>query len=176
MLSGGRRRSRERRRTLEATLDWSYNLLDDDEKEFFVRLGVFVGDFDAEAAASVASVGFHDALDILESLVAKSLVTISRTTDATYFRLLETVRAYTEERLDRDDLLSETRDLHVEHYVTALRQTETVNLYQLIGPHLRRWQHLPHLPFAIGKVSVSLYGGHTRKCPCSLWLNAKCIL
>ena len=59
LLSGGRRR--QRHRTLEATIDWSYDLLEPDEQEVFRALGVFAGSFDIEAVASVCDSTLQDA-------------------------------------------------------------------------------------------------------------------
>jgi hypothetical protein len=72
MLSGGRRR--QRGRTLKATIDWSYDLLADDEQQFFRRLGVFLGSFDIPAAAAVGSVSAAEATDLIESIFARSLI------------------------------------------------------------------------------------------------------
>jgi predicted ATPase len=65
LLSGGRRR--QRGRTLEATIDWSYDLPTDDEQQFFRRLGVFLGSFDIAATATVAGVSAAEAIDLLVS-------------------------------------------------------------------------------------------------------------
>ena len=72
LLSGGRRRQRQR--TLEATLDWSYNLLEPKHQDVFRALGVFVGGFDVDAVAVVTDIPRGAALDMIEALVAKSLV------------------------------------------------------------------------------------------------------
>ncbi|MDW3212972.1 MAG: adenylate/guanylate cyclase domain-containing protein [Ilumatobacteraceae bacterium] len=96
LLSGGRRR--QRGRTLEATIDWSYDLLADDEQRFFRRLGVFIGSFDIAAAATVARTSVAEAIDLIESLYARSLIT-SSTEWPGRFQLLETLKAYAEDRL-----------------------------------------------------------------------------
>ncbi len=126
LLSGGR--GRQRRRTLQATLDWSYDLLDEEEQAFFRRMGVFVGSFDLAAAARVASTGPYETLDLLDSLVSKSLITSTSSNDAisdsatsraenARFRLLETVRIYAGNQLARADEVGEVRDLHLEHFL-----------------------------------------------------------
>ena len=91
LLTGSRRRI-PRQRTLEATLDWSFDLLDAAEQAVMRRLSVFSGSFTLAAAEAVAQAD----LQLLSALVDKSLV--QRTVDER-FRLLETVRAYGEQRL-----------------------------------------------------------------------------
>ena len=118
LLAGGRRRSRQRRRTLEATLDWSYDLLDEEEQDFFRRLGAFVGPFDLAAACAVGEVSEPDAIDLIEALVAKSMVVGRPGPSGSQFRLLETMRAYAEDRLVQAGELEQTRDRHLEHLVS----------------------------------------------------------
>ncbi len=93
LLSGGRR-SRRRSRTLESTMAWSYELLDDEERRCLRHCAAFVGGFDRHAIAQLLGVSDLDATDLLESLVAKSLVQTVDFGELTRFRLLETVRAY----------------------------------------------------------------------------------
>jgi len=128
VLSGGRKRTRERRRTLEATLDWSYDLLDEDEQGLLRTVGVFVGPFDASAAAAVGGLAVEDAVDVLESLVTKSLVVAATVRGTVVFRLLETVRAYAQEHLRRDGELEAVRDRHLEYHGAAVAATNTEEL------------------------------------------------
>jgi predicted ATPase len=115
LLSGGRRRQRQR--TLEATLDWSYNLLEPKHQDVFRALGVFVGGFDLDAVAAVADIPRTAALDTIEALVAKSLVVrLDAPTAATRFALLETLKAYAEDRLIQTDEAARTRDRHADYY------------------------------------------------------------
>src|SRR4029453_17804236 len=88
-LGGGRRSAPAHHRTVRATVEWSYRLLDLEEQRGFRRLGGFVGSFDAAAAEAVANIG----VDVLSRLVDKSLVTVVETrARGTRYRLLETVR------------------------------------------------------------------------------------
>ena len=115
LLSGGRRRQRQR--TLEATLDWSYNLLEPDQQRVFRSLGVFVGGFDVDAVAEVAEITRAAALDTIEALIAKSLVTRANTTAiTTRFAMLETLKAYAEDRLVQSDDAATIRDRHANHF------------------------------------------------------------
>jgi predicted ATPase/class 3 adenylate cyclase len=92
VLSGGQRDAPERQQTLRATIEWSQDLLDDDERELFARLAVFRGGFTVEAAESVCDAG----LDGLESLVEKSLL---RRSAAGRLGMLETIHEFADERL-----------------------------------------------------------------------------
>jgi predicted ATPase len=101
LLSSGRRRSVERHQTLRATLEWSHQLLADDEQVLLRRLGVFAGGFPRDAVAAVCS-PHSDPLTIdetLASLVRRSLVEFERQPKPGRYRLLETVRAFALEQL-----------------------------------------------------------------------------
>jgi predicted ATPase len=128
MLSGGHRR--QRGRTLQATIDWSYNLLDDDEQRVFRALGVFVGSFDLSAAAAVCEVSLADATDHVESLLARSLVAKSDGENSR-FRLLETIKAYAEDRLADADELEPTRDRHIVHFTKLVEATTPFHITDL---------------------------------------------
>jgi predicted ATPase len=95
VLGTGSRAALDRQQTLRATLDWSYALLDDDERDLFAALSVFAGDFDLEGAEAVDG----EALDVLGRLVDKSLVLADRQGDQVRYRLLETFRQYGHEHL-----------------------------------------------------------------------------
>jgi predicted ATPase/DNA-binding SARP family transcriptional activator len=102
LLVGGPRTSPARHQTLRATLDWSQELLDADEKELLRRLSVFVGSFGLEAASRVAVPGGDGsaAFDALRRLVDKSLVVAEVTSGRANYRLLATVRQYAAEQLN----------------------------------------------------------------------------
>jgi hypothetical protein len=115
VLTGGRRRrSRDRQRTLRETVDWSYRLLDADEQRAFATWCVFGGSFGLDSAMAVLE-GFDDVevLDLIEALVAKSLLTVADIDGLRRYRYLETLRSYAEERLaDQGDSASVMRLLH----------------------------------------------------------------
>lgn len=114
-LRGGRRR--RVRQTLEDTLDWSYDLLDDEERRVFRSLGAFAGSCDLAAVAAVADLRRGEAADLVESLAAKSLVVSERQADGTRFRLLETPLAYVEHRLEEHGETHVVRDRHLGHFL-----------------------------------------------------------
>ncbi|MEO0495178.1 MAG: adenylate/guanylate cyclase domain-containing protein [Actinomycetota bacterium] len=136
LLSGGI--GRHRRRTLQATLDWSYDLLTDDEQRFFRRLGLFVGQFDLPAASAVCDLDEYDAMDVLQSLVAKNLVATDVDPDSgpTRYRLLETVRIYAGDELARAEDADRAQSAYVAHYqrlATARSFAQAAGLDRAMG-------------------------------------------
>jgi predicted ATPase len=100
-LRSGPRTAPERQRTLRATIDWSYDLLTEDERRLFERLSVFVGGATADAAARVAGyepLAADEVLELLERLVRRSLVAVDEANGERRYRMLDTVRAYAAER------------------------------------------------------------------------------
>ena len=116
----------ERQRTLRATIDWSYDLLDDAEQTLFRRLSVFAGSFDLEGAEAV---GGGD-LDTLASLVDKSLV---RQAGEGRFAMLHILREYARDRLDATAETHDASLAHASYYRDLLERTE---------PELRTSRHL----------------------------------
>lgn len=114
LLSGGVKGSLERHRTLQATVDWSYELLDEGERALFRRLGVFTGGFDLAGAERVcADVDPIEVLELIDRLVAKSLVVADQRPHTMRYRLLETMRQFAIDRLVQADELVSTRDAHL---------------------------------------------------------------
>jgi predicted ATPase/DNA-binding winged helix-turn-helix (wHTH) protein len=102
LLWQGRRTALPRHETLNAMLDWSYSLLSEREKVVLCGLSVFVGDFTLQAAGSVASETEADEAEVIDavtSLVAKSLISTTVINESTYYRLLDTTRAYAAAKL-----------------------------------------------------------------------------
>jgi len=98
----GRRTARPRQQTLQATLDWSYDLLSETERTVLERLSVFVGPFSIDAALEVAAdtgMGSDEAAVALDELVSKSLIAPDRSRSTGTYRLLEMTRAYAREKL-----------------------------------------------------------------------------
>ncbi len=102
LLTGGRRTSVERHRTLRATLQWSYDLLTDVEQLVFERLGVFAGSFDLRGAHAIVATEDSDIAeleDLLDGLVDRSMLIIESGRFTRRFRLLETMRQFAIEQL-----------------------------------------------------------------------------
>jgi predicted ATPase/class 3 adenylate cyclase len=139
LLTGKRRGRVERHQTLRATVEWSYQLLEDEERQVFDRLGVFAGSFDAAAAVAVASgdeLGSWDVTEALSSLVTKSMLQPETGTDGTTrYGILETLRQFARERLDDRGETDRFRKAHAEHYATAMTE---IGL-GVIGPEHVAW-------------------------------------
>jgi predicted ATPase/DNA-binding CsgD family transcriptional regulator len=113
-LGGGQRLSPVRHRTVRAAVEWSYELLDSNERDAFRALAVFVGGFDAEAAGAVAP-GLT--LEVFARLVDKSVVAARETPRGrTRYRLLETVREYARELLVSSGEFEDARVRHFRHF------------------------------------------------------------
>ena len=107
----------ERQLTLRHAVEWSYDLLTDDERELLRLTSVFAGGFDLTSiSAVVEGVDDVDVLRHLESLVRKSLLVADHTTTRTRFRLFETIRQFAEDRLADAGALEPTRDRHAAYF------------------------------------------------------------
>ena len=111
LLRSGRSGS-ERHRTLQAAVAWSYELLDDVERDLFDRMAAFADGTQLDGLAAVGDIDEFDALDIVDRLVARSMVTAVDTPVGTRYRQLETLRQFAEDRLIERDELAATRDRH----------------------------------------------------------------
>jgi predicted ATPase/class 3 adenylate cyclase/DNA-binding CsgD family transcriptional regulator len=115
----GRRSDRaDHHRTLRATLDWSYDLLEPDEQMLLARLAVFAPGFTLAAVEAVGQETSHEryVLDVLSGLVSKSMVVAETKDGATRLRMLETVRAFGLEKAALAGVDEETRRRHVDYY------------------------------------------------------------
>ncbi|KOG13604.1 hypothetical protein ADK35_32275, partial [Streptomyces viridochromogenes] len=122
LLTSGSRTVRPRQQTLRAVVDWSWELLDEDERDVLRRLSVFAGGCDLPAAEEVCGPA---ALDTLGSLVDKSLVVAAPSADgAMRYRLLETVAEYAAERLDETGRRAEAERAHLTYYRELARTTD----------------------------------------------------
>jgi predicted ATPase/DNA-binding winged helix-turn-helix (wHTH) protein len=128
VLTSGRRTALPRHQTLRATMDWSYELLPETEQLILRHLAVFQGDFTIDSAAAVATHDRIDAADVFEAianLAAKSLISTDISSDVTYYRLLDTMRAYALEKLSESGEIARVRALHAEYYRGFFERAET---------------------------------------------------
>jgi predicted ATPase/class 3 adenylate cyclase len=120
LLTGGSRTVLPRQQTLEAAIDWSYELLDKPERLVFDRLSVFAGGFTLEDAEQVCSDDELDAIevfDIIARLNEKSLVAIdSDAAENRRYRMLETLRQYAAKKLAGSGTGDAVRRRHAEHF------------------------------------------------------------
>lgn len=150
LLSSGSRTALPRHQTLRAIVDWSWELLSPAERTVLARLAVFAGgatpdaaihvcshaaspasptssapDAGSAVASSVASVASDEVIDIIASLVDKSLVVAQEDeVGEVRYRLLETVRAYSADRLEESGERTGVRAAHAEHFVTLAERAE----------------------------------------------------
>jgi predicted ATPase/class 3 adenylate cyclase len=139
LLTGGSRTALERHQTLVALIDWSHDLLNDDERVVLRRLSVFAGGWSLEAAQAVCREGAGgDVLDTLAHLADKSLVMVDDWADSTQprYRLLETIRQYARDKLLAAGESERIRDRHLDFYLAFAEEAE---------PHLRRADQLAWL-------------------------------
>lgn len=118
LLAGGRR-ALGRHQTLQATMDWSYDLLEEDDQAVLRATAVFVGRFEAVALAAVVDRSDHDTLDRLATLVRSSLVEVDHSAAQPRYRLLETVRLYAQDRLADAGELAGRRRAHAQHVLAG---------------------------------------------------------
>ncbi|GCE30884.1 hypothetical protein KDA_63680 [Dictyobacter alpinus] len=138
-LVGGPRNLPSRQQTLRNTLDWSYNLLSSEEKHFFRQLGILTGNWTLEGAAAIALTSNdepEEAFSLLSSLVDKSLVRVVDTAGTeTRFLLLETIREYALECLEKQDELLDAQRRHAQYFTWIAQQSET----HLYGSEQQHW-------------------------------------
>jgi predicted ATPase/class 3 adenylate cyclase len=118
LLRGSGRGTLDRHQTLRATVTWSYQLLTPHEQLFFDRLSVFAGGWtlaSAEAVCGYDPIDELDVVDLLASLVDKSMVVAERGPVDTRYRLLKTIRQFAEERIEARNDPSQLRDRHAAH-------------------------------------------------------------
>lgn len=117
LLTGGSRTALPRQQTLRAAIDWSYDLLQEDERLLLRRLSVFVNGWTFEAAEAVCGDANVDVLDLLPHLVDKSLVVVEQhgAEDARY-GLLETIRQYARGKMEAAGENDAQRDRHAAYF------------------------------------------------------------
>jgi non-specific serine/threonine protein kinase len=131
LLTGGSRSALPRQQTLRAAMDWSYGLLSAQERAVFRRLSVFAGSFSLEAAEAICAgdpEDTYDVLDVLSSLIDKSLVLMEHRRGEARYRLLETIRQYGRDKLQECSEAATVRRHHRDWYARLAEQAETETL------------------------------------------------
>jgi predicted ATPase/DNA-binding SARP family transcriptional activator/DNA-binding CsgD family transcriptional regulator len=137
LLTTGSRTASPRQRTLRGTLDWSYALLSEPERNLFGRLSVFAGGFTLEAAQAVGADGStdgSDVLDLLGRLVDKSLV-VAEAQGAVRYKMLEPVRQYAMEKLEERGGTQAAMHAHTQYFLALTEEAEP----ELLGPRETQW-------------------------------------
>ena len=141
LLTEGSRTGLPHHQTLQAAIDWSYDLLTRSEQKLFERLSVFAGGHSLEAAEAVAgdpagaeAILPADVLDLLAHLVGKSLVVMTEGLQVRY-QMLETLRQYALERLLASGELQRTRQRHLTYYLELAWRAEP----KLMGEEQLEW-------------------------------------
>jgi predicted ATPase len=128
LLTQGSRDLPIRQQTLRGSIAWSYDLLEPDEQALFIRLSVFAGGFTLDAAEMVGTEGGDLALDVMDgtaSLMDKSLLRLEAQGDREpRFDMLETIREFALEQLEKRGEAAATRRRHAEYYMSLAEQAE----------------------------------------------------
>jgi predicted ATPase/DNA-binding CsgD family transcriptional regulator len=138
LLTGGSRVALPRHQTLRAAMDWSYDLLSEQERALWRRVSVFAGGCTVEAAESICpgdGMEAADVLDLLMRLVDKSLVLMDAQAGEARYRLLETVRQYGRDRLWDSGESVNVQDRHLDWYLGLAERAEA----ELRGPGQEVW-------------------------------------
>jgi predicted ATPase/DNA-binding CsgD family transcriptional regulator len=139
LLTGVTKTQMPKQRTLRGALDWSHELLSEDEKKLFGRLSVFAGGWTLEASEAVGAGGDieeGEVLDLLSGLVEKSLV-VARGGDqgGVRYRLLEPLRQYAFQKLEESGQAEAVKRVHAGYFLALAEEAEP----QLFGPRDVEW-------------------------------------
>jgi predicted ATPase len=179
LLIGSSRSALPRQQTLHALLDWSYDLLTEQEQRLFARLGIFAGGFDLDAATNVCGGEGLDELDILDlvgSLTDKSLIVADTTGEHERYRLLESTAAYALEKLSASDQRDTLARRHGEYFrdqalVADERYGTGSTLVWLAGVELELDNYRAALAWALTQDNDAVLGGTIAGSLGAFWRN-----
>jgi predicted ATPase/class 3 adenylate cyclase len=137
LLTGGPSDVPARQKTLRGAIDWSYDLLEEEEQRFFRGLAVFAGGWALEAAeAVVGEAGGLDSLDMIASLLDKSLVWVADSSrDDARYSMLKTIAEYAADRLEGAGEAEDARARHASFFLAVVEAAEP----ELLGPDQVMW-------------------------------------
>ncbi len=159
LLTGGARDAPHRQRTLRDAIAWSYDLLGEEERVLFCRLGAFVGGWTIDAAAAVADADGALGIDILEGIAAladQSLIVLDESEPEPRYRMLETIREFAQERLAASGEGDAVRQAHAAYFLILAEEAKP----HLYGAGQRVWlrrleaEH-PNLRVALERFAAS---------------------
>jgi predicted ATPase/class 3 adenylate cyclase len=136
-LTGGARDLPGRQQTLRGAIDWSHDLLDEEDRHLFRRMSVFSGGRTLEAMEAICDAeGDLDVLAAVESLLEKSLLRQEEgSEDEPRFVMLETIHEYAREKLEDSGEAVQTRRLHAEYFLALAEEAEP----EFVGPDQIAW-------------------------------------
>jgi predicted ATPase/transcriptional regulator with XRE-family HTH domain len=125
LLTDGSRTALERHQTLRALIDWSYDLLSDEERKLYRQLSVFAGGWSFQAAQAVCGEGIGtEVLELLTHLVDKSLVVFDEQAEEGRYRLPETIRQYAHDQLLETGEAEPVRNRHLDFFLRFAEEVE----------------------------------------------------
>ncbi|MEP6774169.1 MAG: tetratricopeptide repeat protein [Chloroflexota bacterium] len=126
LLTGGDATAPPRQQTLKALLDWSYDLLSEREQKLLSALSVFAGGCDLDAATSVwdPDADEFEVIELLSQLVDKSLVIMEEKSGEVRYRLLETIRQYTADKLIVRHEVADVRNRYLDWYLNLAERAD----------------------------------------------------
>ncbi len=127
LLTGGSRTALPRHQTLRSTIDWSHSLLPDAERVLLRRLSVFAGGWTMEAAETVCAgngIELPEVLDVLTRLVDKSLVVLDERAAESRYKMFETIKQYSHEKLVEANEVELVSDQHLQHFMSVAESLE----------------------------------------------------
>jgi predicted ATPase/class 3 adenylate cyclase/Tfp pilus assembly protein PilF len=136
LLTGGKRTALPRQQTLKALIDWSYELLADNEKRMWEKLSVFSGGWTMEAAEKIChddEISEYDILDILINLTEKSIIIYDGEKDR--YRMLESIRQYGDDLLKNSGNKEAMSAMHLKHFMELAITSEV----KLAGDEVKKW-------------------------------------
>ena len=163
LLTSGQRTALPRQQTLQAAIDWSYELLSDQEKSLFCRLSVFAGGFELGAVERVCTdqhLEAGDVLPVLSRLVDRSLVEVVQKGVRERYRMLETIRAYATKRINESGEEGSLRGRQLEYFTEWAEEVEP----KMRGPEQMSWWERMELEHNNIRTALewSLTGGETQ--------------
>ena len=136
LLTGGKRTALPKQQTLKALIDWSYDLLSDQEKILWSRLSVFIDGWTLESAEEICSddnVNKEEILDLLSLLVEKSIIIFD--SEKERYRILESIRQYGEEKLKEVNEINKILSKHLYYFMELSESAEP----KLKGKEAQEW-------------------------------------
>ena len=152
LLTRGPRGVSARQQTLRAAVDWSYELCSPAEQQAWMNLSIFAGTFELDAAEAVLAYESDSlgVLDVLASLIDKSIVIKVESSHAARFRMLDTILDYGNHKLDQHDQLAELRRRHTQWYFNLAAHADTTWIGQHQGESINRLnRELPNVRQAL---------------------------